>query len=63
MADPSRTVRGLTLTWRHPVTAVLSKAPSVTSAQTGAVFTATFGDLSGSHGATHTLKLRTARAA
>ncbi|MEU6707275.1 polysaccharide lyase 8 family protein [Streptomyces wuyuanensis] len=63
VADPSRTVRGLTLTWRHPVTAVLSKAPSVTSAQTGAVFTATFGDLSGSHGATHTLKLRTARTA
>lgn len=32
----------------------------MTSTETGAVFTATFGDLSSSHGATHTLKVRTA---
>ncbi|MFF7716147.1 polysaccharide lyase beta-sandwich domain-containing protein [Streptomyces sp. NPDC007988] len=60
VADPTRTVRGLTLTWRRQVTAVLSTAPAVTSTETGAVFTSTFGDLSGSHGATHTLKVRTA---
>ncbi|MEU2160235.1 polysaccharide lyase beta-sandwich domain-containing protein [Streptomyces chengbuensis] len=59
-ADPTRTVRGLTLTRRRRVTAVLSTAPAVTSTGTGAVFTAAFGDLGGSHGATHTLNVRTA---
>ncbi|MEI5010808.1 polysaccharide lyase beta-sandwich domain-containing protein [Streptomyces sp. PmtA] len=60
VADPTRTVRGLALVWRRRVTAVLSTAPAVTSTETGAAFTATVGDLSGSHGATHTLKVRTA---
>lgn len=60
VADPSRTVAGLTLTWKRPVKSVLSKAPSVTDVQMGPSLTITFGDLSGSYGTTHHVKVRPA---
>ncbi|WLQ38934.1 polysaccharide lyase 8 family protein [Streptomyces laculatispora] len=60
VADPSRSVKSLTLTWKRPVASVLSKAPAVTGARTGSALTLTFGDLSGSYGATHRVRVRTA---
>lgn len=60
VADPSRSVKSLTLTWRRPVASVLSKAPSVTGAGTGSTLTLTFGDLSSTAYATHRVKVRTA---
>ncbi|MGW3690008.1 polysaccharide lyase 8 family protein [Streptomyces sp. NPDC005125] len=60
VADPSRTVTGLTLTWKRPVKSVLSKATSVTDVRTGSSLTLTFGDLSGSYGTTHQVKVRQA---
>jgi hyaluronate lyase len=53
VADPAREATGLTLTWKRPVRSVVSKASSVTAADTGSSLTLTFGDLSGSIGATH----------
>ncbi|MEU2129648.1 polysaccharide lyase 8 family protein [Streptomyces sp. NPDC018352] len=58
VSDPSRTVTGLTLTWKRPVKSVLSKAETVTGIQTGSSVTMTFGDLSRSRGATHTVRVR-----
>ncbi|MFB6815326.1 polysaccharide lyase 8 family protein [Streptomyces sp. NPDC056347] len=58
VADPSRTVTGLTLTWRRPVRSVLSRPASVGDVRTGSSLTLTFGDLSASAGATHTVRVR-----
>ncbi|MFJ6013225.1 polysaccharide lyase 8 family protein [Streptomyces sp. NPDC092952] len=58
VADPSRTVTGLTLTWRRPVRSVLSRPGSVTGVRTGSALTLTYGDLSASAGATHTVRVR-----
>ena len=53
VADPSRVVAGLALTWQRPVRSVISRAFSVTAAEAGRSLTLTFGDLSGSIGTTH----------
>ncbi|WP_328874827.1 polysaccharide lyase 8 family protein [Streptomyces sp. NBC_00287] len=58
VADPAREVTGLTLTWKRPVKSVVSKASAVTSVDTGAELTVTFGDLSKTVGATHKLTVR-----
>lgn len=58
VSDPSRTVTGLTLTWQRHVKSVLSKAETVTGVRTGSSVTVTFGDLSSSRGATHTVRVR-----
>lgn len=59
VSDPSRTVTGLTLTWKRPVKSVTSKPGAVTSVETGRELKLTFGDLSGSYGATHKVQVRT----
>ncbi|MEU2429914.1 polysaccharide lyase 8 family protein [Streptomyces sp. NPDC007861] len=58
VADPSRTVTGLTLVWKRRVKSVTGKAPMVTAAAAGSSLTLTFGDLSGSYGATHQVRVR-----
>ncbi|MEJ8661969.1 polysaccharide lyase 8 family protein [Streptomyces sp. MS1.AVA.4] len=58
VADPSRTVQSLTLTWKRRVASVLSTAPSVTATGTGSALTLTFGDLSGSYGATQKVTVK-----
>ncbi|MDG4859740.1 polysaccharide lyase 8 family protein [Streptomyces sp. T-3] len=59
VSDPSRSVKGLTLVWKRPVSSVVSKPSSVTDARTGSSLTLTFGDLSGSNGGTHKVTVRT----
>ncbi|MEV0675336.1 polysaccharide lyase 8 family protein [Actinosynnema sp. NPDC050436] len=58
VAAPTRDVRALTVTWQHPVTAVLSTPPTVTATRTGQSFAVDFGDLSTTNGATQSLHLR-----
>ncbi|MGW7368017.1 polysaccharide lyase beta-sandwich domain-containing protein [Streptomyces sp. NPDC054841] len=60
VADPWHSVQGLSLTWKRRVASVLYTAPSVTATGTGSALTVTFGDLSSSYGATHTVRVRTA---
>ncbi|RFU87130.1 lyase [Streptomyces triticagri] len=58
VSDPSRTVDGLTLTWKQPVKSVVSKPTSLTEFTTGDSLTLTFGKLSDSKGATHKVVVR-----
>jgi hyaluronate lyase len=48
----------LALTWNRAVASVVSKPSTVTSATTGASLRLVFGDLSGTRGATQTVKVR-----
>ncbi|MEU6709467.1 polysaccharide lyase 8 family protein [Streptomyces wuyuanensis] len=52
VSDPMRMQTSLTLTWNRAVSAVTSKPSTVTAATTGSSLTLTFGDLSGTAGAT-----------
>ncbi|MDI3417511.1 polysaccharide lyase 8 family protein [Streptomyces luteolus] len=58
VSDPRRAVRGLRLTWKHPVRTVLSKPSTLTSARTGPSLSLTFGDLSGTAGGSQRVVLR-----
>ncbi|MGH3712407.1 MAG: polysaccharide lyase 8 family protein [Micromonosporaceae bacterium] len=58
VSDPMRVQTSLTITWHRPVSAVLSKPPTVTSATTGSRLTLTFGDLTGQAGATQKTVVR-----
>lgn len=58
VADPTRTLTSLTLTWNRPVASVVAKPPTVTSATTGASLRLTFGNLSGTAGATQKITVR-----
>ncbi|MFI6122912.1 polysaccharide lyase 8 family protein [Streptomyces sp. NPDC051064] len=59
VADPGRTVKGLTLTWRRRVHSVLTRPDLVTGVGTGSVLTLRFGDLSATNGVTQTVRVRT----
>ncbi|MEV7298934.1 polysaccharide lyase 8 family protein [Streptomyces clavifer] len=59
VADPGRTVKALTLTWRRRVRSVLTKAATVAEARTGSELTLRFGDLSATGGVTQTVRVRT----
>ncbi|OIK29594.1 polysaccharide lyase 8 family protein [Streptomyces malaysiense] len=50
VSDPTLTRTGLTLTWRRPVTSVVSAPATLASAETGESLTLTFGDLAGTAG-------------
>ncbi|MFJ8309858.1 MULTISPECIES: polysaccharide lyase 8 family protein [unclassified Streptomyces] len=52
VSDPMRMQTSLTLTWQRAVASVTSRPPTVTGATTGPSLTLTFGDLSGTGGAT-----------
>ncbi|MFF9011450.1 polysaccharide lyase 8 family protein [Streptomyces sp. NPDC014870] len=52
VSDPMRMQTALTLTWNRAVTAVTSQPSTVTGSSTGSSLTLTFGDLSGTFGAT-----------
>ncbi|AOR30237.1 lyase [Streptomyces fodineus] len=58
VSDPMRMRTSLTLTWRRAVTAVTSAPATLASAATGATLTLTFGDLSGTAGATQRVTVR-----
>ncbi|MFI8529235.1 polysaccharide lyase 8 family protein [Streptomyces aquilus] len=58
VSDPMRMRTSLTLTWNRAVSAVLSKPSTVTSATTGSSLRLTFGDLSGTTGATQKITVR-----
>jgi len=58
VSDPMRMRTSLTLTWNRAVAAVLSKPSTVTSATTGSSLRLTFGDLSGTAGATQKITVR-----
>ncbi|CAM5715101.1 lyase [Streptomyces badius] len=60
VSDPMRMRTSLTLTWNRAVASVVSKPATVTSATTGASLRLVFGDLSGTRGATHTVRVRLA---
>lgn len=60
VSDPMRMRTSLTLTWNRAVASVVSKPSTVTSATTGATLRLVFGDLSGTRGATQTVKVRLA---
>lgn len=60
VSDPMRARTSLTLTWNRAVASVVSKPATVTSATTGASLRLVFGDLSGTRGATQTVKVRLA---
>ncbi|MFC9803086.1 polysaccharide lyase 8 family protein [Streptomyces bacillaris] len=60
VSDPMRARTSLTLTWNRAVSSVLSKPSTVTTATTGASLRLVFGDLSGTRGATQTVKVRPA---
>ncbi|MFJ4624524.1 polysaccharide lyase 8 family protein [Streptomyces sp. NPDC088812] len=57
-ADPTRTLRSLTLTWRRRTTEVVSRAGTVTHAAPGRNLTLTFGDLTAEAGATQKTVVR-----
>ncbi|MGW0598752.1 polysaccharide lyase 8 family protein [Streptomyces sp. NPDC002776] len=58
VSDPMRMRTGLTLTWNRAVASVTSKPATVTSATTGSSLRLTFGDLSGTAGATQRITVR-----
>ncbi|MFP3987169.1 polysaccharide lyase 8 family protein [Streptomyces sp. E11-3] len=58
VSDPMRMRTSLTLTWDRPVTKVLAKPATVTSATTGSALKLTFGDLTGTAGATQKITVR-----
>ncbi|MGQ5633477.1 MULTISPECIES: polysaccharide lyase 8 family protein [unclassified Streptomyces] len=58
VSDPLRTRTRLTLTWRRAVAAVTSAPATLTSSATGSALTLTFGDLTGTAGATQTVTVR-----
>jgi hyaluronate lyase len=58
VCDPMRMRTSLTLTWNRAVAAVTSKPPTVTGATTGSSLRLTFGDLSGTAGATQRITVR-----
>lgn len=58
VSDPMRAQKTLTLTWRRAVASVTSRPATVTGATTGASLTLTFGDLSGTAGATQSTVVR-----
>ncbi|MFJ9197519.1 polysaccharide lyase 8 family protein [Streptomyces flaveolus] len=60
VSDPTRTLATLTVTWRHPVTSVLSRPGTVERAVPGRDLTLTFGDLTAEAGATQKVTVRTA---
>ncbi|MDG4864255.1 polysaccharide lyase 8 family protein [Streptomyces sp. T-3] len=58
VSDPMRMQTSLTLTWNRAVASVTSKPATVTSATTGASLKLTFGDLSGTRGATQKITVK-----
>ncbi|MFF3303635.1 polysaccharide lyase 8 family protein [Streptomyces sp. NPDC002908] len=60
VSDPTRTLTTLTVTWRHRVTAVVSRPATVGQAVPGSKLTVTFGDLTAEAGATQKITVRTA---
>ncbi|MFI1398059.1 polysaccharide lyase 8 family protein [Streptomyces sp. NPDC020681] len=58
VSDPMRMQTSLTLTWNRAVTSVISKPATVTSATTGSSLRLTFGNLSGTGGATQKITVR-----
>jgi hyaluronate lyase len=58
VSDPMRMRTGLTLVWRRPVAAVTSAPATLASAGTGSALTLTFGDLTGTAGATQRIAVR-----
>lgn len=58
VSDPMRMQTSLTLTWNRAVASVTSKPTTVTSATTGASLQLTFGDLSGTAGASQRITVR-----
>lgn len=58
VSDPMRMQTGLTVRWNRPVTSVLSKPATVTSATTGSALVLTFADLTGQAGATQKTTVR-----
>ncbi|MDT9696996.1 polysaccharide lyase 8 family protein [Streptomyces sp. P17] len=60
VSDPMRMQTSLTLTWNRAVASVTSKPATVTSATTGSSLRLTFGDLSGTAGATQRITVRLA---
>ncbi|WP_406509621.1 polysaccharide lyase 8 family protein [Streptomyces sp. NBC_00212] len=58
VSDPMRMQTSLTLTWRRAVASVTSRPATVTGATTGSSLTLTFGDLSGTGGATQQTTVR-----
>ncbi|MFJ4965392.1 polysaccharide lyase 8 family protein [Streptomyces sp. NPDC088729] len=58
VGDPTRTRTALTVTWNRPVASVLARPATVVSAAAGAVLRLVFGDLSGTRGATQTVRVR-----
>ncbi|MCT4351693.1 polysaccharide lyase 8 family protein [Streptomyces sp. Je 1-79] len=58
VSDPMRMQTGLTLTWNRAVASVISKPSTVTGATTGSSLNLTFGDLSGTFGATQRITVR-----
>lgn len=58
VSDPMRAQTSLTLTWQRAVSTVTAKPATVTSAVTGASLKLTFGDLSGTKGATQRITVR-----
>ncbi|MEU6890435.1 polysaccharide lyase 8 family protein [Streptomyces sp. NPDC046557] len=51
VADPARALTALTVVWNRPVSALVSRSPSVLSAETGTRLRLTFADLTGAAGA------------
>ncbi|WP_153537197.1 polysaccharide lyase 8 family protein [Streptomyces sp. RB17] len=58
VSDPMRMRTSLTLTWRRAVTAVTSAPGTLVSAAAGSALTLTFGDLTGTAGATQRVTVR-----
>ncbi|MFF8841609.1 polysaccharide lyase 8 family protein [Streptomyces sp. NPDC015127] len=58
VSDPMRAQTSLTLTWNRAVASVISKPPTVTSATTGSSLRLTFGNLTGTAGATQKITVR-----
>ncbi|MFG2640635.1 polysaccharide lyase 8 family protein [Streptomyces sp. NPDC048370] len=58
VSDPMRMQTGLTLTWNRAVASVTSKPSTVTATATGSSLSLTFGDLTGTMGATQRITVR-----
>ncbi|MGW2558652.1 polysaccharide lyase 8 family protein [Streptomyces sp. NPDC001514] len=58
VSDPMRMQTSLTLTWNRAVASVISKPGTVSGATTGSSLKLTFGDLSGTSGATQKITVR-----
>ncbi|MGW2864697.1 polysaccharide lyase 8 family protein [Streptomyces sp. NPDC001205] len=58
VSDPMRARTSLTVTWKRAVASVTSRPATVTGATTGSSLTLSFGDLSGTGGATQTTVVR-----